>query len=440
MQQRHISLIYLVGLLWIQVGCQDSTPVNIINLEDLIDSESDSTLGSGQSTFDIDGGKILDKDTNNQEDSDSSTSPYIDSDTNIDGPADNSTWTLLLYMDADSNLEADMLADLFEVAQVPVPDWLTILVLFDRNADYDTSDGDWTGTRLFKVNPALPGGLERLAESQFLHLSNQGDLDEFDMGNPLTLEAFIDFGQAVYPADYTGLVLSGHGNGWSKKGPVSQTPDPKFICADDSGSANGISIQNELKPLLETKQIDVIGFDACLMGMVEVAWAMKDSVKYIIASEANEASYGWDYYTWLARWVNVPQRSPRILAQSLVEAYRDYHISWNMRPWLMTMAAVDVSKLPAVGAALNELVARNPDRSFVEAAMNFDEYYYYYYDLWDIADMVGDENLKKALEEAVFSSWNSDETDAPGGLSIMFYHGLIYEYQQTSFCKELDWC
>ena len=42
-------------------------------------------------------------------------------------------------------------------------------------------------------------------------------------------------------------------------------------------------------------KLDFIGFDACLMGTVEVAYILKDCAKYMVASQELEPGCGWDY-------------------------------------------------------------------------------------------------------------------------------------------------
>jgi hypothetical protein len=392
------------------------------------DSVSDSQTG-------------VDIDTSSDTASGDSATGMADSDTSTETGSATvpETWTLMMYMSADSNLEADMLADLAELAAVSVPEWLNILILFDRSAFYDTSDGNWTGTRLFRISPSADGGLERLRDDTFLMLTDEGDNEELDMGDAATLRSFVGFARATYPASHYGLVLSGHGNGWMKKGATSNPPGPRVICTDDSGRNEGILVQRDLKAILHTYEIEIIGFDACLMGMVETAWALKDSVKYMIASEANEASYGWDYLSWITEWVNSSSYSPISLARTQVETYRRYHDTL-VPPWLMTMAVVDMEKLDALGSAINDFMASHDPADYVDEAMNFDEMYPEYFDLWHIADLADDVALKAAIEDAVIVFWQSGSDPYPGGLSIMYLEETPDDYRQSSFCKDLDWC
>ncbi|MBN2716504.1 MAG: hypothetical protein JXX14_11675 [Deltaproteobacteria bacterium] len=390
-------------------------------------ADEDTSLPSDTDTL-PDTGTLMNDDTSsvNIGDSDSEVPQYV-------------TWTVMVYMAADSNLEADMLVDLSELASVQTPYWLNILILFDRHEYLDRTDGDWTGTRLFRVNSQVPGGLERLADSVYLGVTDSGDTDELDMGDGNTLDRFIQFSTNAYSADHYALVLSGHGNGWMKKGTDEKTYHPKVICSDDSGNRDGISVQQVLAPLLQSYSIEVLGFDACLMAMVEVAWAVKDTVKYMIASEANESSEGWDFYTWFTEWIKSADYSAESLIKKQVVAYRRYYAE-TTAPWQVTVSVVDTAMLPALGDAINAFMTTHVPADVVPSAMTFDVDYSEYYDLWHIADLAGDEGLKMAIEAAVIYSWSSNGPQTPGGLSIMFLPTFPDAYLQTSFCQDLDWC
>ena len=43
------------------------------------------------------------------------------------------------------------------------------------------------------------------------------------------------------------------------------------------------------------QRLEFVGFDACLMGTVETAYAIKNNVDYLIASEEIEPGTGWNY-------------------------------------------------------------------------------------------------------------------------------------------------
>ena len=60
-------------------------------------------------------------------------------------------WTILVYMVADNNLESAGIEDLNEMEQVGSTEEVNIVVQMDRHKEYDTSNGDWTGTKRFYI-------------------------------------------------------------------------------------------------------------------------------------------------------------------------------------------------------------------------------------------------------------------------------------------------
>ena len=89
------------------------------------------------------------------------------------------TWNYLVYMDGDNNLEQWGIFDLNEMEQVGSTSRLNVLVLFDRHPAYDTSNGNWTGTRLYLVT--IDNNQNNI-NSTLLQ-----DYGELDMSNPNTL-------------------------------------------------------------------------------------------------------------------------------------------------------------------------------------------------------------------------------------------------------------
>ena len=77
------------------------------------------------------------------------------------------------------------------------------------------------------------------------------------------------------------------------------------------------------------KPIDIVGFDACLMSMLETAYAFRKSSSLLVASEELEPGAGWDYDYFLSRLLSKPSITPLELSKTIVEAYKarygDYH-------------------------------------------------------------------------------------------------------------------
>src|SRR5262249_45293853 len=119
-------------------------------------------------------------------------------------PEHGASWTVLVYMVADNNLEPFGLTDLEEMSKVGSGAGFDIVVQADRAAGYVSDPvlnlGDWQGTKRLHVGS---GRLEEVS-----------DIGEANMGDPATLADFIEWGIAQYPADRYALVLWDHGGAW----------------------------------------------------------------------------------------------------------------------------------------------------------------------------------------------------------------------------------
>jgi hypothetical protein len=192
-------------------------------------------------------------------------------------PPGGGSWTILVYLLADNNLEEAGLSDMREMANVSGDANVTFVVLIDRAegwTDEPLGDlGDWTTTKRVEVQPGL-----------FLE---EEDLGELNLGEPSVLADFIASGVSGHPADHYGVILWNHGA-------ISG------VGADDS-HYDGLS-PNEIAAGLQdglsragVDRLDFIGFDACLMGAYEIATAVSPYAWYMIASEETEPAAGWDY-------------------------------------------------------------------------------------------------------------------------------------------------
>ena len=59
------------------------------------------------------------------------------------------------------------------------------------------------------------------------------------------------------------------------------------------------------------QKVDILAFDACLMQMLEVSYAVKDHVDIMLASEDIEPGEGWAYYESMAPIAANPEMGPR---------------------------------------------------------------------------------------------------------------------------------
>jgi len=225
--------------------------------------------------------------------------------------AQTAQWTYMVYLDGDCDLELSAINDFLEMATVGSNANVKILALFDRTAAHDTTYGDWSETRRGIVN------LNDTPNSTW-----GTNLGELNMGHPQTLIDFVEWGMQTYPASRYAVVLWDHGSGWQKE--AEDSLRFKSVCIDETSGDR--LFMREVRAALDTietneVQPDLLGFDACLMGMVEVAYEIRQHASVMVASEKGIPLAGWPYHTILADLVASPTMSASQLGSVTVSRY-----------------------------------------------------------------------------------------------------------------------
>lgn len=136
-------------------------------------------------------------------------------------------------------------------------------------------------------------------------------LDDAKMCERETLVDFLRFATEKAPADRYVLVFWDHGEGTI--GGFGR----------DELNENAALSLSDLKYAFEQTDefFDIIVFDACLMGTVECAYALKDAGEYMIASEDIVPTDGLYYTTWLRSLSVDKTLSTAALAKMIADAY-----------------------------------------------------------------------------------------------------------------------
>ena len=69
--------------------------------------------------------------------------------------------------------------------------------------------------------------------------------------------------------------------------------------------------------------LDLLGMDACLMATLEVAYQVRNSVRYLVASEELVPGHSWPYDTIFGDLRVDPERTPAEVAVSVVQQYTE---------------------------------------------------------------------------------------------------------------------
>lgn len=349
-------------------------------------------------------------------------------------------WTFMVYLDGDNDLEGAGIDDFLEMSSVGSTADVNIVVQFDRVPGYDTAYGDWTDCRRFLITPGMtpsPG-----SEAQ--------NIGEVNMGDPATLTTFVEWTIANYPANHYALVLWDHGSGW--KGDTAT----KGVCWDYTSAGDRIT-SPELKAALAAVYahtgviLDIVGFDACLMAMLEVGYQIKDYADIMVASEDAEPWDGWPYDPILLALTANPAMSASALATEIVN---DYVASYIL---IETQSAVALS-IGTVASATSDLA-----RSIINAgvwgevttargsvAQFYDADYIDLYHFAQLMEASSDStvvaaatNLKNAIATAMIAEGHGILHPNAHGLSIYFpatyaFYTALYE-TCLDFTADTQW-
>lgn len=305
-------------------------------------------------------------------------------------------WVFAVYLDADNNLEDCGIDDFLEMSSVGSTSNVIILVLFDRCSKYDTSYDNWTYACIFKVD-----------KNELPYSSNADEIwGEVNMGSPDTLFRFINYTVKNYPAKKYALILWDHGGGYFG------------ACWDEDNGNDRLTVSEIRQALMEARQqlgikFSILGFDACLMGCIEIIYALRDLADIAVFSQEYEPGDGWPYDSILSYLTSNPSASPADLARRIVSYYISFYSSPLYRDLNATLSAINVTHVTRFAfAALNRVVGYmlryyNSLSSDIQYAVDNAEKFYYTFQkdlkhfLIILRDRTPDTTFKSLLNDAI---------------------------------------
>lgn len=250
--------------------------------------------------------------------------------------------TMMVYMNADNDLESSALADLKEMMAAGPGGKFNLVVEVDRAERYSASAvgglGNFTGAKRLRVES---GKLVELA-----------DLGEQNMSDPKTLASFIAWAAQAAPADRYALVMWDHGGGWTGFG-LDDTAPPTDTTLSLPELREGIEAGMKMGQI---KRFDLLAFDACLMGNLETALMAREFADYFIGSEELVPGHGWDYTVLKGLAANTDLATPA-LGQRILDGFGAQAKAAKTAA-KTTMSLTNLSKLAAVEAAINALTPK----------------------------------------------------------------------------------
>lgn len=325
--------------------------------------------------------------------------------------------TVLIYM-IGSNLESQGgcgTADIMEMVKADPGDNVNIIIQAGGAKKWQNN-----------IVSASKLGVYKVEQGTLVEVSSK---NKSSMVNKANLEEFITWGVKNYPADSYSLIFWNHGGGT-----LAGFGMDELFKGDLSIGDIASAIKNT------GAHFKFVGFDACLMGTVETAYALSPYADYLIAAEEEEPGAGW-YYT---NWIKALSQNPLISMDKLGTIIVDDFVADNNKYGdNVTLSVMDLSKIPDLYKSLVNLCAscdkelRNGNKQTVSNARSkaktFGGGNYDQIDIIDFCKRCGvsgsDEVINAVNNALVYHKTNMSNTN---GIAMYF------PYKQKSYYKTMQ--
>jgi len=240
-------------------------------------------------------------------------------------------WTIAMYWASDNNLD----------------EYTDYFVSLWREHLTNTED---VALCVFMDRLELPANISTLTEDGWVE---EASLGEVNSSSPDTLASFIEYAltEPSLASENFMLMVQNHGNGYLGLCSDEGLPDSDLLkvwmSIDDLGS--GIRAGTDAAD----KTIDIIALDACTLGTVEIAYELRETASYLVASELGVPFDGMNYADLLSGLSENPSIEPIDLACKLVDDYEAWysaplHTLPTLYPYMQDFASLSVIDLYAL--------------------------------------------------------------------------------------------
>jgi hypothetical protein len=291
-------------------------------------------------------------------------------------------WTIMIYMAGDNNLAVDMAYAMEQIKAVAGEgaDSPNLFVYYDGNSpSIPTLYCDFSEprrpryVRSFKV----PDKLYPVPARQNENAADKRSILNFVDWCVNKVEVMSESGEITNGrrAQKYALIFSGHSLGFQDIGLFKDESSGKSMKMSDLYTVleRLVSTQEDLdryageaaverdpleqdKRLLLGQKLDLLGFDSCVMGMLEVGYQFERTAKTMIASEGSVPNAGWTYAKILGCLTGLDENSDsRHVAADFVKNFITAQDSYTVGGVSVDMAAWDLSRMADVTSAFDAL-------------------------------------------------------------------------------------
>ena len=211
-------------------------------------------------------------------------------------------WTIMVYLGGDNNLAEEMVYSLKSMFSVGSTKDIAIFAFFDAGLDpvrfpVETRDQrrKRVGRRALRLNSSDGPVTEDHSLLEYREALVDATPTEVKSVQS-TLEEFLLNSICEEPANHYMLVLSGHGSGSIGDFLGARKRSSGLTISDLGETLRSISeCFREASATRVYQKIDILGLDSCQMSTAEVAYQVRNHVKFMIGAEGFEPNTGWPY-------------------------------------------------------------------------------------------------------------------------------------------------
>jgi hypothetical protein len=290
-------------------------------------------------------------------------------------------WTIMIYMAGDNNLAVDMAYAMEQIKSVAASgaDSPNLFVYYDGNSPAIPTlycDFSEPGKARYVRSYKVPNKTYHVPKKENENAANPRSILNFVdwCVNKVEVEnnGEITFGRR---AQKYALIFSGHSLGFQDIGLFKdETSGRSMKMSDFYDMLQGlVSNKKNLQELAEAnnwldddqkvenellgQKLDILGFDSCVMGMLEVGYQFNLVAKTMIASEGSVPSAGWTYAKILGSLGREQCRNldTRSVAELFVKEFIHSQDSYTVGGVSVDMAAWDLGRFDNLADTFDEL-------------------------------------------------------------------------------------
>ncbi len=168
----------------------------------------------------------------------------------------------------------------------------------------------------------------------------------------------------IAPADEYSMIIGCHGMGWLPVTRSALAPSTRWFGGASSLYQTEISTLHQALSNANIK-LEYLLFDDCYMATAEVAYELKDVIKYLIASTCEIMNYGMPYHKMGKYLLGKPDYEN--ICASFFTFYNSYSYPYG------TISVTSTSQLPALAQAMKDLNdSYSFDPSYLESIQDLD--------------------------------------------------------------------